>query len=75
MQKDVVRFVGGELLFLCPHFVRTSGYHKKVTSIGSKAFEIVCCIRIQSNWRGYQFVLHPSSDLIFPVVGRPITRF
>ena len=37
---------------LCP-ICRTSNYQKKITHKGSKAFEVVCAIKLQALWRGY----------------------
>ena len=36
----------------CP-ICRTGNYQKKLTSVGSKAYEVVCCKQIQSMYRGY----------------------
>ena len=41
----------------CP-ICRTSKYQKKFTRLGSKAFEIVCIIKIQAFYRGYNVRKH-----------------
>ena len=36
----------------CP-VCRTTKYQKKITRYGSRAFEVICAIKIQKNYRGY----------------------
>ena len=41
----------------CP-ICRTRNYQKKITHIGSKAFEKVCALKVQRLWRGYAIRRH-----------------